>query len=67
MCYTNLMNNEDNKREICNKRFAVTTTLYNKVYTQLKYHMTPNDLLTEMWELWAKVHHIEDGEENGNK
>ena len=54
-------------KEICSKRLSVTPTLYNKITKLLNHHKTQNDILTEMYELWTRIHRIKDGENNGKE
>jgi hypothetical protein len=56
---------DNNTKETCSKRLSITPSLYNKITSLLTNHKTQNDILTEMYELWTKIHHIKDGEDNG--
>ena len=54
-------------KETCSKRFPVTPTLYDKVTRLLNNHKSYDDMITEMYNAYAKLHHIKedtDGKES---
>jgi hypothetical protein len=58
---------ETETKEVCSKRFCVTPALFNKINGLLDNHKTANDILTEMYDTWVRVHHIKedtDGKES---
>lgn len=54
-------------KEVCSKRFCVTPTLFNKVTRLLNNHKTANDIISEMYDTWIRVHHLKDGEGDGKE